>query len=233
MVEREQRLTDDSGVAGAIGRIVEPAIEALGFRLVRVRVSSMNGCTVQIMAERPDGSMGIDECEAVSRAISPLLDVDDPVGGAYNLEISSPGIDRPLVRRSDFEKWTGYQARIEMTRPTFGRKRHKGFLRGVSEIAVKFERVDAKPEEEIHIELPFADIAEAHLILTDDLIRESLRRDKALRRGADESSSQSQLAAADAAMPKQKSHALPKQKKPAGLRSLEKEKIHGSQRKPA
>jgi len=232
VVECEQRLTDDSGVAGAIGRIVEPAIEALGFRLVRVRVSSMNGCTVQIMAERPDGSMGIDECEAVSRAISPLLDVDDPVGGAYNLEISSPGIDRPLVRRSDFEKWTGYQARIEMTRPTFGRKRHKGFLRGVSETAVKFEHVDAKPEEEIHIELPFSDLAEAHLILTDELIRESLRRDKALRRGADESLSD-QAASQESKMPKQKSQSLLKQKKPAEVRSLEKEKIHGSQRKPA
>ena len=233
MVEHEDRLTDDSGVAGAIGRIVEPAMEALGFRLVRVRVSSMNGCTVQIMAERPDGSMGIDECEAVSRAISPLLDVDDPVGGAYNLEISSPGIDRPLVRRSDFEKWTGYQARIEMTRPTFGRKRHKGFLRGVSDLAVKFERIDTKPDEEIHIELPFSDIVEAHLILTDDLIRESLRRDKALRRNADESSSPPYLASDVTETPKQKSQSLPKQKKSAGVRSLEKEKIHGSQRKPA
>ena len=233
MVEHEHRLTDDSGVAGAIGRIVEPAIEALGFRLVRVRVSSMNGCTVQIMAERPDGSMGIDECEAVSRAISPLLDVDDPVGGAYNLEISSPGIDRPLVRRSDFEKWTGYQARIEMTRPTFGRKRHKGFLRGVSDGAVKFERIDAKPEEDIHVELPFTDIAEAHLILTDELIRESLRRDKALRRHADEASSHTDLASDGEEASQQKSQSLPKQKKGAGVRSLAKEKIHGSQRKPA
>ena len=125
----EPRLIEDEGLAGSIGLIVAPSIEALGYRLVRVRVNAQNGCTVQIMAERPDGSMGIDECEAVSRAISPVLDLDDPVGGAYNLEISSPGIDRPLVRRSDFEKWTGYQARIEMTRPTFGRKRHKGYLR--------------------------------------------------------------------------------------------------------
>ena len=233
VVEHEDRLTEDGGVAGTIGRLVEPAIEALGFRLVRVRVSSMNGCTVQIMAERPDGSMGIDECEAVSRAISPVLDLDDPVGGAYNLEISSPGIDRPLVRRSDFEKWTGYQARIEMTRPTFGRKRHKGYLRGVTTNAVKLERIDIKPDEDALVEMPLADISEAHLILTDDLIRESLRRDKALRRGSDDASSQFTKSPADAVKPKQKSQRLQKDKKGAGLRSLEKENVHGSQRKPA
>ena len=216
VADHEARLTEDSGVAGAVGRLIEPALEALGFRLVRVRISAMNGCTVQIMAERPDGSMGIDECEAVSRAISPLLDVDDPVGGAYNLEISSPGIDRPLVRRSDFEKWTGYQARIEMARPAAGRKRFKGYLRGVTGSAVKLERIDAKPDEDNLVELPFADIDDAHLILTDDLIRESLRRDKALRRGKDDNASLSPGSAAPAAKPKQKSQHLQKEKRAQG-----------------
>ena len=187
MNTHEARLTEDAGLAGTLARLVEPAIEALGFRLVRVRVSSMNGCTVQIMAERPDGTMGIDECEAVSRAVSPVLDLDDPVGRPYHLEISSPGIDRPLVRPSDFGKWIGHLARIEMSRPVHGRKRYKGILRGLGDRSITIDRVDAKPEESVTVDLPLADIADAHLVLTDDLIRDSLRRDKQLRRADAES----------------------------------------------
>ena len=99
----EPRLIVDHGVAARVGAVVEPALRDLGYRLVRVRVTGVNGCTVQIMAERPDGAMTVDDCEAVSRAVSPALDVDDPVGRAYHLEISSPGIDRPLVRAGDFD----------------------------------------------------------------------------------------------------------------------------------
>ena len=101
----EPRLIEEAGVAARVARVVEPTIEGIVFRLVRVKVSAQNGCTVQIMAERPDGSMNVDDCEKISRALSPVLDVDDPVGVAYHLEISSPGIDRPLVRKSDFDRW--------------------------------------------------------------------------------------------------------------------------------
>jgi len=183
VTDKEPRLSEETGVAGALSRLIEPVINDLGYRLVRVRVTALNGCTVQIMAERPDGTMSVDDCEAVSRAISPVLDLNDPVGSAYNLEISSPGIDRPLVRASDFERWIGHLSKIEMTVPTAGRKRFKGLLKGVKEGSVLLERSDVKPEEPKDVLLPLATVAEAHLVLTDELIRESLRRGKALLRG--------------------------------------------------
>ena len=127
----EPRLITENGVAQRIGRIVDPMIRALGYRLVLVKVSGLNGCTVQIMAERPDGTMGVNDCEAISRAIAPLLDVEDPISTAYNLEISSPGIDRPLVRVSDFARWIGFDARIEMAVAVEGRKRYRGFIDAV------------------------------------------------------------------------------------------------------
>ncbi len=184
MTDKEPRLNEETGVAGALSRLIEPVIDDLGYRLVRVRVTAMNGCTVQIMAERPDGTMSVDDCEAVSRAISPVLDLDDPVGSAYNLEISSPGIDRPLVRASDFERWTGHLSKIEMAVTTSGRKRFKGLLKGVIDGSVLLERSDPRPDEPKDVLLPLATVAEAHLVLTDELIRESLRRGKALLRGA-------------------------------------------------
>ena len=101
----DRRMIVENGVAARVAELIEAAIEDLGFRLVRVRVSGLNGCTVQIMAERPDGTMSVDDCESVSRAISPILDLEDPVDRAYHLEISSPGIDRPLERPSDFTRW--------------------------------------------------------------------------------------------------------------------------------
>src|SRR5438128_238029 len=105
-----------------IARIVEPVAVSLGFRLVRVKLSAMNGTTLQIMAERPDGTMTVGDCETLSRDISPALDVEDPMTEAYNLEVSSPGIDRPLVRRSDFERWNGHEAKVELAVPLDGRK---------------------------------------------------------------------------------------------------------------
>ena len=110
----EPRLIVEPGLAARVAAIAEPVLEGLGYRLVRVRVSGTDGCTVQIMAERPDGTMTVEDCEAVSRALSPVLDVDDPIDRAYRLEMSSPGIDRPLVRRSDFERYAGHVAKIEM-----------------------------------------------------------------------------------------------------------------------
>jgi ribosome maturation factor RimP len=173
----------EHGVAARVGAIVEPVLRDLGFRLVRVRISGQNGCTVQIMAERPDGSFTVDDCEAVSRAVSPALDVDDPVDRAYHLEISSPGIDRPLVRATDFDRWAGHLVKVEMAVPIAGRKRFKGVVVGSDEGFALVDRDDSKPDEERRVRLPLADIGEANLVLTDELVRESLRRGKAALRG--------------------------------------------------
>ena len=182
-----RRMIVENGVAARVAELIEAPIEDLGFRLVRVRVSGLNGCTVQIMAERPDGTMSVDDCEAVSRAISPILDLEDPVDRAYHLEISSPGIDRPLVRPSDFTRWADYDVKIETKLPVHGRKRFKGVIIGAAEGAVVIEREDAGKDEEPRVAIPLVDINEARLVLTDELIRESLRRDKAARkaRGAE------------------------------------------------
>lgn len=180
----EPRLIVDGGVAARVGAVVEPTVRDLGYRLVRVRVSSTNGCTVQILVERPDGTMTVDDCEIVSRGVSPALDVDDPVGKAYHLEISSPGIDRPLVRASDFSRWAGHEAKIEMAVPVEGRKRFRGIIAGVEAGRALIDRTDAGPDEASRWTLPLADIGEARLVLTDDLIRESLRRGKAALRAA-------------------------------------------------
>jgi ribosome maturation factor RimP len=174
--QRDKRLITENGVAARVAAIVEPVIEDLGFNLVRVKVSSTNGCTVQIMAERPDGTMSVSDCETVSRAISPVLDLEDPIPQAYHLEISSPGIDRPLVRASDFERWSGYEAKVEMAVPLAGRKRFRGFVRGVEGGAALIELPDVKEGEERLARLPLTDLGEARLVLTDELIRESLRR---------------------------------------------------------
>jgi ribosome maturation factor RimP len=180
----ESRLILEQGVAARIARLLEPVIEDVGYRLVRVKVSSANGATVQIMAERPDGTMGVEDCEAVSRAISPVLDVEDPIESAYSLEVSSPGIDRPLVRASDFERWRGHEAKIEMAVPVAGRKRFRGMIEaatdGVAEIALTGVK-EGQPDTAL---LRIDEMAEARLVLSDDLIRESLKRGKQALRGA-------------------------------------------------
>ena len=179
MSEVEARVITETGVAARVAMIVEPVIENLGYRLVRVRVTGANGCTVQIMAEKADGSMLVDDCEAVSHGVSPVLDLDDPVGTAYYLEVSSPGIDRPLVRASDFERWAGHDAKVETAAPVMGRKRFRGLLRGVKDGAALLQRLDAKPDEETMVAIPLNQIGEARLVLTDELVAESLRRGKA------------------------------------------------------
>src|SRR5580698_5216365 len=126
----EPRLITEPGRAARVAALAEPVLAGLGYRLVRVRISGAAGCTVQIMAERPDGTMAIEDCEAASRALSPVLDVTDPIEGAYQLEISSPGIDRPLVRRSDFDRYAGQVALVEMQVPIDGRRRFRGELAG-------------------------------------------------------------------------------------------------------
>src|SRR5215210_584068 len=126
-----RRLITETGVAARVANAAEPVIADLGFRLVRVKISGQGGCTVQIMAEREDGTMTVADCEAVSRALSPVFDLEDPVESAYTLEVSSPGIDRPLVRTQDFERWSGHEAKIEVAVPVAGRRRARGVLRGV------------------------------------------------------------------------------------------------------
>ncbi|HMN85764.1 MAG TPA: ribosome maturation factor RimP [Bauldia sp.] len=180
----EPRIIGESGIEARIAHIVEPVAEALGYRLVRIRLSGLNGTTLQIMAERPDGTMTVEDCERLSRDVSPVLDVEDPIERAYNLEVSSPGIDRPLVRRSDFERWAGQVAKIEMVRSTHGRKRFKGRLAGLEGDDAVVE-LEAPVEGETRVLLPLADMDEARLVLTDELIREALSRDKRAKREAE------------------------------------------------
>jgi len=174
----ERRLISEQGVGARVAAIAGPVLEGLGFRLVRVRISGLAGCTVQIMAERPDGSMTIEDCETVSRALSPVLDVEDPIDRAYRLEVSSPGIDRPLVRRSDFDRYAGHVAKIEMAAPVAGRRRFRGVLLGVEGDTARIRRDDAPAGEDADILLPIEDMSEARLVLTDALVAESLKRGK-------------------------------------------------------
>lgn len=178
----EPRLVVEPGAAARVAAVAVPVLEGLGYRLVRIRINGEAGCTVQVMAERPDGTMQIEDCEAVSRALSPVLDIADPVDRAYRLEISSPGIDRPLVRRSDFERFEGHLIRIEMAVAHDGRKRYRGKLGGVEADCIRLHRDDTRGVENRDVLLPMADISEARLVLTDALIAESMRRGKAAAR---------------------------------------------------
>jgi len=182
----EARLIVEPGVAARVARIAEPVLEGLGYRLVRVRISGLDGCTVQIMAERPDGSMSVEDCEAASRALSPVLDVEDPIERAYRLEISSPGIDRPLVRRSDFERYAGHAVKIEMAVAIEGRRRFRGTLVGAQDDAARVRRDDVKEGEQAEVLLPIEDMTEAKLVLTDDLVTAALKRSKAAERALKE-----------------------------------------------
>jgi ribosome maturation factor RimP len=184
--ETPERIVVEQGMEARVAAIVEPVIEQLGYRLVRVRISGLNGMTVQIMAERPDGTMSVEDCEAVSRGISPELDVADPLDGAYHLEVSSPGIDRPLVRRSDFELWAGHLMKLETSRMIDARKRFRGRIVEVGETGFKLDRDGAAYGEAPSVEIPFDAVGEARLILTDDLIAASLKADKAARKGRGE-----------------------------------------------
>jgi ribosome maturation factor RimP len=174
----EPRLIFEPGLSARVAAIVEPVVESLGYRLVRVRVSGSDGCTVQVMAERPDGTMTIEDCEACSRALSPVLDAADPVEQAYRLELSSPGIDRPLVRQSDFNRYADNFVKIEMAVAVEGRKRFRGQLLGAEGNMARIRRDDVSAGETADIMLPIDEMADAKLVLTDALIAESLRRGK-------------------------------------------------------
>ena len=152
--------------------IVTPTIEGMGFRLVRLRLMGGKRITLQVMAERTDGSMEVEDCAALSRALSAVLDVEDPIEREYRLEVSSPGIDRPLTRLADFARWQGYQARLETAGMIDGRKRFKGVLAGIEDTQVLIE-IDQDT-----IGLEFGWLADARLVLTDELVAESLRARK-------------------------------------------------------
>ena len=205
----EPRLILEQGIAARVAALAAPVLSGLGYRLVRVRVSAPLGMTVQIMAERPDGSMAIEDCEAASRALSPVFDVEDPIDREYRLELSSPGIDRPLVRRSDFERYAGHEAKVEMAVALDGRKRFRGILTGVDGEKARLRRRDAAEGEPADVLLPIGDMAEARLVLTDELIRESLRRGKAdaEARNADETRANARYADNDNRMQAARPHA--------------------------
>ena len=180
----EPRLITEPGRAARVAALAEPVLAELGYRLVRVRISGLAGCTVQIMAERSDGTMNIEDCEAASRALSPVLDAADPIEGAYRLEISSPGIDRPLVRRSDFDRYAGHVAQVEMQAPIAGRRRFRGELIGTEGESVRLRCSDTASPEDADLLLAIDNMMEARLVLTDALVSESLRRSKHAERQA-------------------------------------------------
>jgi ribosome maturation factor RimP len=202
----EPRLIVEQGLAARVAALAVPVLAALGYRLVRVRVSGALGCTVQVMAERPDGTMTVEDCETASRALSPVFDAEDPIDREYRLELSSPGIDRPLVRLSDFARYAGHEMKVEMAVAVEGRKRFRGVLLGTEGETARLRPKDAG--EGADVVLPIADMAEARLVLTDDLIRESLRRGKAAAeaRDANETRTNARLADNDNRMP-ERAHA--------------------------
>ena len=174
----EARIITETGLDRRIADIIEPVLVAMDFKLVRVRMMNQNGMTLQIMAERIDGTMDVEGCEAVSMAVSPVLDVEDPVDKAYHLEVSSPGIDRPMVRKSDFTRWNGHLVKCETSILVDNRKRFRGKITAVNEDGFTLERDQVAYGEEPRVVIPFSTLAEAKLILTDDLIRDALRADK-------------------------------------------------------
>ena len=160
-----------------LAEIVTPVIEGLGFELVRLRLQGGKRATLQIMADRPEGGIDVDDCAAISTAVSAALDVEDPIEERYTLEVSSPGIDRPLTRLKDFGIWDGHEARLETAEQIDGRKRFKGFLRGTEDDEVLIEIEEAG--EQITIGLKFDWLTDAKLLLTEELITEMLRQKKA------------------------------------------------------
>jgi ribosome maturation factor RimP len=157
-------LIAETGIAAKVRGLIGPSVEAMGFDLIRVRYVTTSTRTLQIMAERPDGSMTVEDCAEVSRAVSAILDVEDPIKGEYNLEVSSPGIDRPLVREQDFVKYAAFEAKIEMATPVGGQRRFRGVIVGLEEGHVVLDIPQGR------VQLPFDGIEQAKLVLTDALI---------------------------------------------------------------
>ncbi len=170
----DRRFVQETGPARTVAELAEPVLEELGFRLVRVKISGRDGGTVQIMAERPDRGMTVEDCATISRRLSPVLDAYDPMPGGYRLEVSSPGIDRPLVRPSDFALWAGHEAKVELKELVDGRKRFRGVIEGVAPGEARL-RIDLEGHEEpVVIGLPFSLISEAKLVTDFDGLRADL-----------------------------------------------------------
>jgi ribosome maturation factor RimP len=175
----EARLIVENGPARRIAEIVADPLRSVGYRLVRVKLSSAASPILQIMAEKPDGTMDVEDCEAASTAVSPHLDLEDPITAPYRLEMSSPGIDRPLVRESDFRRAVGHEARIELHRPLEGRKRFRGDIEAIETVEKQLV-VDLRlAGEDAVARLAIADMVEARLVMTEALIRDTLKREKA------------------------------------------------------
>jgi len=174
----DRRFVRETGQERTVAELAEPVLAELGFRLVRVKISARDGGTVQIMAERPSGEMTVADCATISRRLSPVLDAYDPMPGTYLLEVSSPGIDRPLVRPSDFALWAGHEAKIELKETVDGRKRFRGTIEDVAgeEVHLKIE-LDGK-DEPVIVGLPFSLIGEAKLVVDHDGFRADLSGDK-------------------------------------------------------
>ena len=160
-----------------LAAIVQPVIEHMGFELVRLRLQGGRSATLQIMADRPDGRIEVDDCARISEQLSVILDVEDPIADEYTLEVSSPGLDRPLTRLKDFDAWEGYEAKLETEEPIDGQKRFRGTVAGSDgdEVLLQIDRGG----EAVTIGLTFDLLADAKLILTDELVRETLRQRKA------------------------------------------------------
>ncbi len=183
-MKNEQRIIPETGTDKRIADLIEPLLETMGFRLVRVRLTSRDDTTLQVMLEREDGTMTVEDCEEASRALSPFLDVEDPIGRAYHLEVSSPGIDRPLVFRSDFDRWAGHLVKIETDRLLEGRKRFRGTIEETSDEDFVLRHDKASYGDAPTTTIPYDALAEARLILTDELVREALRQEKKARAAA-------------------------------------------------
>lgn len=174
-----ERFIREVGAAAGIAALVEPVLEDMGFRLVRVAMSKRDGATIQIMADKPGGTIVVQDCADISRRLSPLFDAHDPIKDRYYLEVSSPGIDRILVRPSDFEDWAGYEVKVELKELIDGRKRFRGILEGYADGEMRLEvKLDEAGDAQV-IGLPVELIHDAKLVLTDELIRASLTRAKA------------------------------------------------------
>jgi ribosome maturation factor RimP len=166
----EKRYIRETGLEQRIAHIVEPVANDLGYALVRVKVTQDNGCTLQIMAEDAHGRFTIADCERLSKDVSPVLDVEDPIDREYHLEVSSPGIDRPLVRARDYRTYIGHEAKVELADALEGRKRFRGEIAAVTDDTVTIRLPDAPRDSDPDHVLPLAAIAEAKLVMTDKLL---------------------------------------------------------------
>jgi ribosome maturation factor RimP len=166
----EKRYLRETGLEQRIAHIVEPVANDLGYALVRVKVTQENGCTLQIMAEDAHGRFTIADCERLSKDVSPVLDVEDPIDREYHLEVSSPGIDRPLVRARDYRTYIGHEAKVELADALEGRKRFRGEIAAVTDDTVTIRLPDAPRDSDPDHVLPLAAIAEAKLVMTDKLL---------------------------------------------------------------